>query len=156
MRYASSEDDARDYMNVGFFKILTNLKKYNPKAPFIAWSKRVMINATIDEMRRHKRYKSHVMVGSELPPEPTPIIFSEKEISADDIYRYIQSLPPMTASVFNLFAIDGYKHREIAKLLKISEGTSKWHYSRAKERLRSIIQAHSSKRNAKSLEKVLK
>ena len=61
-------------------------------------------------------------------------------ISADYIYRCIQNLPPMTATVFNLYAMDGYLHKEIAKMLRIKEGTSKWHYSEARRRLRSQLE----------------
>lgn len=142
MRYASCEDDAMSYLNLGFYKMLANLKKYKSHTPFQAWAKRVVINATIDEMRRNKRYKSHEEVkGDGLFQESDSVtIYHEEAISSEDVYLLIQQLPPMTGSVFNLYALDGYKHKEIAKMLKIKEGTSKWHYAEAKKRLKELIE----------------
>jgi len=142
MRYASCEDDAMSYLNLGFYKILSNLKKYKSHIPFQAWAKRVVINATIDEMRRNKRYKAHEeMNGNDIFRESESLkIYDEEAISSEDVYLLIQQLPPMTGSVFNLYALDGYKHREIAKMLKIKEGTSKWHYAEAKKRLKGLIE----------------
>jgi len=142
MRYASCEDDAMSYLNLGFYKILNNLKKYKSHTPFVAWAKRVVINTTIDEMRRNKRYKTHEEVKGEHVPEVNGrvSIYNEEAISSEDVYLLIQQLPPMTASVFNLYALDGYKHKEIAKMLKIKEGTSKWHYAEAKKRLKVLIE----------------
>jgi RNA polymerase sigma-70 factor (ECF subfamily) len=142
MRYASCEDDAMSYLNLGFYKMLNNLKKYKSHTPFVAWAKRVVINATIDEMRRNKRYKTYEEVKGVGMPEVNGVltIYDDGAISSEDVYLLIQQLPPMTASVFNLYALDGYKHQEIAKMLKIKEGTSKWHYAEAKKRLRDLIE----------------
>jgi RNA polymerase sigma factor (sigma-70 family) len=142
MRYARCEDDAKEYLNLGFYKILTRLKKYKPQVPFLAWAKRVLIHTIIDEMRRNKLYRKHLTLNGSTVREDEgegERPFDEQAVSAEDIYRYIQNLPPVTGSVFNLYAIDGYKHREIAKLLKISEGTSKWHYAEARKRLILMI-----------------
>ncbi|MEM7367208.1 MAG: RNA polymerase sigma factor [Bacteroidota bacterium] len=144
-RYAGSEDDAMEFLNMGFYKVISNLKKYSPKIPFEAWCKRVVINTILDELRKKKRYRKHVSSSDELlefqSNEPMIDPEIDQETSADEIYEDIRHLPRTTASVFNLYAIDGYKHKEIAKKLGISEGTSKWHYSEAKKRLKAKILA---------------
>lgn len=142
-RYASSDDDPMEFLNVGFYKVLANLKKYKSNIPFEAWSKRVVINAILDELRKKKRYRSHVRSSEELTGNSgdESFVLSEidQETSAEEIYEDIRELPNTTGSVFNLYAIDGYKHKEIAKKLGISEGTSKWHYSEARKRLKAKI-----------------
>ena len=141
LRYAKCEDDAHEYLNLGFYKILRNLKKRPPEAPFIAWARRVQINAILDELRKDKRYRDRIQVGDHqtLPEKNLTIDYDSLPLEAEDIHRMIRSLPPTTATVFNLYAIDGYKHREIAKMLKIPEGSSKWHYSEARKRLQKMI-----------------
>ena len=64
----------------------------------------------------------------------------EQKLDADELFEILKSLPPMTEKIFNLFAIDGYKHKEIAELLAISEGTSKWHVSDARKKLKAVLQ----------------
>lgn len=151
-RYAGNDDDAMEFLNMGFYKVMANLKKYSPKVPFEAWCKRVVINTILDELRKKKRYRKHVSSSDELLNFQTnePMIDPEidQETSADEIYEDIRGLPRTTASVFNLYAIDGYKHKEIAKKLGISEGTSKWHYSEAKKALRAKILSRRKGRRA--------
>ncbi|MEO0468145.1 MAG: RNA polymerase sigma factor [Bacteroidota bacterium] len=141
LRYANCRDDAQSYLNLGFYKILRNLKKLPPDAPFIAWARRVQINAILDELRKDKRYRERIQVSDhqQIPEKHQTIDYDMLTLEAEDIHQMIRSLPPTTATVFNLYAIDGYKHREIAKMLKIPEGSSKWHYSEAKKRLQKMI-----------------
>jgi RNA polymerase sigma-70 factor (ECF subfamily) len=142
-RYANTEDQAVEYLNTGFIKILFNLKKYKNKVPFELWARKVMINSIIDDYRKQKRYREHYKPTEEA--EFARLEVAEFKLSDDqeDMLRLIKNkvklLPPVTSKVFNLYAIDGYKHHEIASLLKISEGTSHWHYSIAKKRIREMI-----------------
>ena len=143
MRYASSKEDAKEFLNIGFYKILTKLNQHKLDNSFLAWIKRIMINSIIDEMRKNKRYKDHVALieATELQwkVESSQNWFDSAAISKEEIYLYISELPPLTGSVFNLFAIDGYKHKEISEKLGISLSASKWHYVSAKEKLQSRI-----------------
>ena len=140
LRYATCEDDAKEYLNLGFYKILKNLKKLHKRESFLPWSKRVMINSILDELKKKKRYQNHVQLSdiAQLETASGTIQFDEN-LGAQEIYLAIRSLPPQTASVFNLHAIDGYKHKEIAQMLGISEGTVKWHYSDARKRLQKLL-----------------
>ena len=157
-RYAGSEDDPMEFLNVGFYKVLTNLEKRNPKVPFEAWCKRVVINAILDELRKKKRYRAHISSPDVLRDAPVeePRIGAEidQETSAEEIMEDIRHLPTTTGNVFNLFAIDGYKHREIAEMLGISEGTSKWHYAEARKRLKARILARRAARGEEIKQKV--
>ncbi|NNE55277.1 MAG: RNA polymerase sigma factor [Flavobacteriales bacterium] len=142
-RYAKTKDQAVEYYNTGFLKILINLKKYKTKVPFELWCRRVMINAIIDEYRKSKQYEQNI----ELKSREEMANFEQQDVglseAQEDLLELIKSkvrlLPPVTSKVFNLYAIDGYKHSEIAELLHISEGTSMWHYSVAKKRLKQMI-----------------
>lgn len=141
-RYSGSKDLAVELMNIGFVKILTQLGRYKPEIPFELWSRRVMINSIIDEYRKTKQYKSQILLSEayneQLPEESTELSENQEEL-AELIKSKIHLLPPVTSKVFNLYAIDGYRHSEIAELLNMSEGTSMWHYSEAKKRIRQML-----------------
>jgi RNA polymerase sigma factor (sigma-70 family) len=144
-RYHSNENDAAAIMNQGFMKILTNIKKYRPEIPFEAWARKVMINTLIDEFRKTRKVKElmETVDFSEGQWEESGIFdwnHAEQAFDADQLKSYIHQLPPVSRKVFNLYAIDGYKHAEIAELLNISMGTSKWHLSFARKKLQEMLQ----------------
>ncbi len=143
MRYSNSREDAAELLNIGFYKILSIIGKFDLGNNFIAWSKRVLINSILDELRKNKRYNEKVQLvdNSELNwrVESVHGWFDNKLISVEDIYKYVQELPPLTASIFNLKAIDGYQHAEISQMLNISLSASKWHYVSAKSQLQKKI-----------------
>ncbi|MBT8219338.1 MAG: RNA polymerase sigma factor [Bacteroidia bacterium] len=143
-RYKSDRDEAAAALNVGFLKILQNLNRYNKKAPFIAWIKRIMINTMIDDYRKGKKEK---LVDHRDFSEPQydveGIDFNQADLQfdADQILELIEELPTMTKRVFNLYAIDGYSHKEISKMLDMSDGTSKWHLSNARKKLKAKLKS---------------
>lgn len=140
-RYAGNKEKAVEYMNLGFVRILMNLKQYKDHIPFDLWARRVVINTIINEFNREKKWqeKTRSIENKE------QVIAADKDLTdfQEDMIELIKEkiplLPPMTARVFNLYAIDGYVHQEIAKMLGITEGTSAWHYSEAKKRIRQMI-----------------
>jgi RNA polymerase sigma-70 factor (ECF subfamily) len=141
LRYTRDRDMASEVLNVGFLKILNNLEKYNLAIPFKVWVRKIMVNTLIDEYRKHKREKESVTYVEEYYDSTD---FSEAnealaKIDVQQIYALINELPEATRQVFNLFVIDGYSHREISEMLGISEGTSKWHLSSARQKLREQI-----------------
>jgi RNA polymerase sigma factor (sigma-70 family) len=142
MRYSKDRDTASEMLNVGYLKILNNLSAYKPEVPFKAWIRRIMVNTLIDEYRRSKREKEKVTYVEEYFDSSD---FSEvnealSRINCKQILEHINRLPEATKKVFNLFVIDGFSHREIAKLLEISEGTSKWHLNAARQKLKEMIE----------------
>lgn len=141
LRYTHNEDDAHAYLNLAFYKILTKLDTFKVDLSFKAWIKRVLINSILDEIKKDKRYRQHVVAGEEVTVKENhqEVLFESEAVSAEEIYAYIRSLPPMTATVFNLYALDGYKHKEIGAKLGMSENTSKWHYHEAKKKLQILV-----------------
>lgn len=144
MRYRRSEDEAVAMVNEGFLKIVNNLGKFAPDTPFEAWIRRIMINTLIDDFRKNRKVneliENHDFTDHNNHQELVDFNTADLHFNASELEAMIRSLPPVSGKVFNLFAIDGYGHLEIAKLLGISEGTSKWHVSFARQRLRELLQ----------------
>jgi len=143
MRYHKNENDALEILNTGFLKILNNLDKYRSEVPFIAWIKRIMINTVIDDFRKNKKQKklTEYTDFQDYDDNVQLVDFNtaDQQFDANALEDLIHQLPPMTAKVFNLYAIDGYAHKEIAELLGISDGTSKWHVSAARKKLQEMM-----------------
>ena len=145
MRYKKNEEDAAEVLNQGFLKILNNIDKYREEVPFEAWIRRIMINTVIDEFRKNR--KVHELMETTDFSEQNNFTDYVDYNTADQIFdaeqleAIIKMLPPVSQKVFNLFAIDGYSHKEIAAMLDISDGTSKWHLSFARKKIKEIIQS---------------
>lgn len=144
MRYESNEEDARAMLNEGFLKILDNLKKYKTEVPFEAWCKRIMINTIIDNYRKNRRQSETI----EYPDvnqngEQLGVALNDawQVLADEDLEKMLQALPANSRKVFNLYAIDGYSHKEISDKLGISTGTSKWHLSNARQKLQQTLKA---------------
>lgn len=143
MRYMKQEEGAREVLNLGFLKILNNLQKYQPQVPFEAWIRRIMINTLIDEYRKQKKHKETITY-TEFDDTNSHTNFidlneADQRFDAEAIEAIIHQLPDMSRQVFNLYAIDGYSHKEIADMLNISDGTSKWHVSFARKRIKELL-----------------
>lgn len=143
-RYVNSEDEVGSILNMGFLKIVKNIKNYQPQVPFEAWIRRIMINTAIDQYRKNKKYRETISYPEELTNHANgqeSINYNEADLQfdAEQLLQLIQKLPPVSKAVFNLYAMDGYSHKEIGKMLNISEGTSKWHLSNARKRLQDLL-----------------
>lgn len=141
IRYTRNQDKAKEVLNMGFLKILNNLKKYDSAAPFKPWIRRIMINTLINEYKKEKIHTQNIQYVEQYYETDEFSEFNQAvtRIDAQQVYHFIEQLPPATQQVFNLYFIDGYKHREIADLLEITEGTSKWHLNSAKEKLKTML-----------------
>lgn len=143
LRYAKDREEAKALVNFGFFKIVTNLEKYSEEIVFEVWVRRIMINCIIDEYRKDRKRREHQQTTdfSEAASFLHPVDFNQaaKEIDAEQLEIMIRKLPAMSQKVFNLYAIDGYSHKEIAEMLGISDGTSKWHVSFARKSLQQML-----------------
>jgi RNA polymerase sigma factor (sigma-70 family) len=142
MRYSRDKDSASEMLNAGYLKILKNLASYKPEIPFKAWIRRIMVNTLIDEYRKNKRERQKITYVEEYYDNAD---FSEvnealSKINYNQLLQEITKLPEATRKVFNLFAIDGYSHKEIGIMLEISEGTSKWHLNAARQKLKEYIE----------------
>jgi len=144
-RYERNRQDATARMNQGFMKILTQLHTRRPEVPFEAWARRVMINTVIDTFRQEKERRAHEVIGP--PPEDhgsRDVNAFLAQMEAEAFAELLMRVPPMSRNVFNLFAIDGFGHQEIAAMLGISEGTSKWHVANARAILQRALAALST------------
>ena len=139
-RYERNRQDATARMNQGFLKILLNLDTRRPEVPFEPWARRIILNTVIDAFRKDRERRS--LETMEVPPEDvgsTALNGYLLDMEAEAFADLLRQVPPMSRNVFNLFAIDGFAHAEIAALLGISEGTSKWHVSHARSILKQAI-----------------
>ena len=141
VRYTSSYEEAQEALNTGFLKILNNMDKYRSNVPFKAWIRRVLINVLIDEYRKEKKHKDTIQYNPEYAESPDMVSLNEAiaRMDVEVIHKLIMQLPPVSQKVFNLYVIDGYEHKEIAAMLGISEGTSKWHLHHSREQLKQML-----------------
>lgn len=142
LRYSNDRDEAVEVMNKGFLKVLTNLDRYNPDKPFKPWLGRVMTNTAIDHYRSRIRF-AHLTDIDEANDVGVEAIIHQK-LNYEDLLKLVQRLPPGYRAVFNLYAIDGYNHEEIGKILGISEGTSKSNLFKARQKLRLYLEEESN------------
>ena len=134
LRYTKDEDEAKDFMQDGFIKVFKNLKQFKFSGSFEGWVRRIIINTIIEHFRSKKmRFSAMNIVDYSDDFKLDSVV---DELSAQDILKIVRALSPQYRTVFNLYAIEGYSHKEIAEKLGISEGTSKSNLSRA----RSILQ----------------
>ena len=127
-RYKNNKEDAVSIANNSFLKILTKIGSYNKTSPFEAWIRRIAINTAIDEYRKDKRNKEIIdYIDNYASNDDFSINEYDLKLNAEELNGMILKLPKATNHVFNLFAIDGYSHKEISKMLNISVNTSKWH-----------------------------
>jgi len=142
-RYTADDMAAGSMLNEGFMKIYRGLEKYPKTIPFKAWIRKIMINTVIDEYRKSRKYNETIeLTAKPLESESgsgVTINEADQYFDAEQLLEMINDLPPLSNKVFNLFAIDGYSHKEIGELLDISEGTSKWHVSNARKLLKGMM-----------------
>lgn len=138
LRYTRDEDTAVEIVNNGFLRVFKKLHTYAFKGSLEGWVRRLVYHSMADYYRDNARYL-HFLVLEErddVVPERGHEVFYEEEI-----LKAVSALPPVSQEVFRLYAIEGYSHAEIADNLSISEGTSKWHLSTARQKLREMLEA---------------
>ncbi|MCA6074555.1 RNA polymerase sigma factor [Fulvivirga sedimenti] len=145
MRYGENREDAVEIMNDGFFKAFKYIRSFELDQPFEPWLKRVMVNCSIDHFKRKSRmlfeddtYHTETIAGQSTILE---------SITYEEMLSLVKKLPDAYRTVFNLVAIEGYKHEEVSKLLNISTGTSKSNYSRARAKLQIMLKEYFGVRN---------
>jgi RNA polymerase sigma-70 factor (ECF subfamily) len=146
-RYCRESSEVEDILQEGFIKIFSKIKQYSGRGSFEGWLKRIMINTAITHYKKNQKHYYHDDVteihetivhedlSNELEEDSTNVkdILLNADFSQDEILKVIQNLPEGYGIVFNLFAVESYKHKEIAKLLNISVNTSKSQLSRARK-----------------------
>ena len=136
-RYLRSPEDANDAMMKGYVNAFKNLDRFEirGKGALEAWLSKIMVNACLMEIRRSKKME----VVSEFPETVADQGSTSDALEAEDVYRFVQELPIGYRTVFNLYAIEGFSHKEIAVELNIGEATSRSQLSKARELLKKRI-----------------
>jgi RNA polymerase sigma factor (sigma-70 family) len=136
LQYSGNNEEARDILQEGFIKIFENLGNYKHEGSFEGWMRRITVNTALEKYRsRNSLYRvDDIDLVPEQEAEPDNKDYAGLE--AADLLEIIRELPPKYRMVFNLYAIEGYSHKEIGEMINISEGTSKSNLSRA----RAILQ----------------
>ena len=132
MRYASDRAEAEDILQDSFLKIFFNIKDYSGTGSFIGWLRKVAVNTAITHYHKNLKYRYSVDIDEYVSTETGVTSFEEDFFTSDELYQVLNELPTGYRMVFNLYAIEGYSHQEIGKMMNISEGTSKSNLSRAR------------------------
>lgn len=145
LRYTKDYDMAEEVLQNAFIKIFKNLKKYEFKGSFEGWLKRITVNTAIDYFRKSKN--SLVLLSEDYDLENTQLQDNEEDeenfgyaYSPAQVMEAVQGLTPAYKTVFNLYVIEEYQHKEIADMLGINIGTSKSNLLKAKVRIRKILE----------------
>lgn len=137
LRYVDNRDEAAEIFNDGFMKIFTNIQKFENDKPFKPWLRQILVNTAINHYYKQQRSLKFNEISDELQEADMEYTFSS--ISYQEMLDLLKKLPLSYRTVFNLYAIEGYKHEEIAALLNISSGTSKSALFKAKKLLKKYL-----------------
>ncbi len=138
-RYIRNREDAEEVLGEAFYKILTNIENFKAEGNFEGWMRRITVNEALMFLRKQHNFNLTVELDPNTDSEtdtPTAI----DELAAQDILVLLDALPVGYRTVFNLYAVEGYKHREIAETLGISINTSKSQLILAKKRLQELLE----------------
>ncbi len=137
-RFARNREDAEDMLQEGFIRVFTQIHQFQSKGSFEGWIRRIIVHTCINHLKKHRKFNDSVDITQaqtvSVREDSVPSI-----IQAKQVIECIRTLPLGYRTVLNLFAIDGYTHREIANMLDIEESTSRSQYTRAKAMLEQIL-----------------
>jgi RNA polymerase sigma factor (sigma-70 family) len=131
-RYTKSMADAEDVLQEGFVKVFLNLRQYKYEGELGGWIRRIMVTTAINYLKRNERYRSDLVYPEDHLHAITNEHNPEIKMEAKELADLIRQLPPGYQAIFNLYAIEGYNHVEIGKILGIQESTSRSQYARAR------------------------
>lgn len=140
LRYAADRAEAEDILQDSFLKIFFNIKDYTGSGSFTGWLRKVTVNTAITHYHKNLKYRYHVDIEEFVSMETGTTSFEEDFFNSEELIRVLNELPTGFRMVFNLYAVEGYKHKEIGEMLGIDTNTSKSQYSRAKAALRSKLE----------------
>ncbi len=143
LRYASGTEEAEDILQEGFIKVFRKMGSYRGDGSFEGWVRRIFVNTTIEHFRR-KTYLQPITEKEESTVEAKYLTVLDS-LAEKDIIKLVQQLSPGYRTVFNMYVVEGYTHKQIADILGISEGTSKSQLSRAKIILQDLVKTHIEK-----------
>lgn len=137
MKYTKDEDKALLILNDGFLKVFQKLGSFRSEGSLEGWIRRLIYHTMADHYKKEKSYVKFIQF--DMPQEKASQSTPADPLEMEDLIGLLDKIPERSSAVFRLFAIEGYSHEEISEMMHISTGTSKWHLSHARERLRSLI-----------------
>lgn len=138
LRYTNDRERAKEIVNTGFLKVFTKIDTFSHKGSFEGWIRKLVYHSLSDYFKSNSRYLQFLVFEEQDRGSAKPEALHN--FYAEDILKMVELLPPATEQVFRLYAIEGFTHVEIAKQIDISVGTSKWHLSAARKKLKELIQ----------------
>lgn len=139
LRYMGNMEEAQDVLQDGFVKVFEKLGAYSGTGSFEGWVRRIFVNTALDALRKNKNLKHQTQI-EEVAYSLKTNDFIVESLMAEDLMNLLHKLPIGYKTVFNLYVIEGYSHKEIAEQLEITISTSKSQFSRAKAMLRDLIE----------------
>ena len=143
-RYTSDEHQALEIVNNGFLKVFQKLDHYSFQGSLEGWIRKIVFRALSDFFRNKKQKIRFLELDERDRNQPQSVL---PELYLEDLLKLVNSLPEIHGRVFQLYAIEGYNHREIGEWLGMSEGTSKWYLSEARKQLKKLIQLYHKHQN---------
>ena len=138
-RYAGSDDEAMDLLHESFIKIFQKIGRYESGTALIAWMRRITVNTAIDQYRRNRRRRTEDLDQAYGISSDAPDVFAQ--FGAREILGAVQQLPPTYRTIFNLYVVEGYSHKEIAEQLEITDSTSRSNLVKARGKLQKVLTA---------------
>lgn len=140
LRYVNDRETARDLLQDGFVKVFTSMESYSGAGSFEGWMRKIFVNCALEYLRKSDVLRESTDLDNTaelIQPDSSAI----SNMSAAELMKLVQELPTGFRTVFNLFAIEGYSHKEISEILNITESTSRSQFTRAKQMLQKRINA---------------
>ena len=138
LRYVKDMEDARDLLQEGFVKLYTNIHRYAGEGSFDGWVRKIFVNCALERLRHNDILKNADGID-DINYADIPDDSAVSQMSSEEIMTCVRMLPDGFRTVFNLFAIEGYSHKEIGEMLNITESTSRSQYMRARKVLQKMI-----------------
>jgi len=140
MRFTGNRPEAEDILQEGFVKVFLNIKDFEGRSSLIGWMRRIIINTAITHYHKNLKHQYHADIDDIKEKNIGDFEIGDLEFTREEILNVIAELPAGYKMVFNLYALEGYKHKEIAEQLKIDVNTSKSQYSRARKLIQTKLE----------------
>ncbi len=137
VRYVSNRYEAEEILMDGFMRVFEKIGQYKSEGSFEGWIRRIMVNESLMYLRKNKQWRAEIALEDVAPEADTT--FADQDLMAEDLMNLLEQLPAGYKTVFNLYAIEGYSHAEIAESLGITESTSKSQLHRARALLQRLL-----------------
>ena len=140
LRYVADKAEAEDILQESLLKVFLNIKDYSGTGSFTGWLRKIVVNTAITHYHKNLKFRYHLEIDEYISVETGTTSFEEDFFTSDELYKILNDLPKGYRLIFNLYAVEGYKHKEIAEMLNIDVNTSKSQYSRAKALMRKKLE----------------